>query len=350
MCTIPSMSSEDAACFLEAVSQHYWYQLELDELPVWGMVGEGAVSSQKTHVAPDASGHESYDTVYIYTHKKMSISFNGDRIIEVNLTSDRPVEVRAGVSIPFTYSVKWVETAKPFETRFNRYLDHSFFEHQIHWFSIFNSFMMVVFLCGLVALILMRTLRNDYAKYMRDEEDLDDSEKGMGDESGWKLVHGDVFRRPHLLTVYAAVIGTGYQLIALIFAVILIALMGSLYVDRGAITTTSIVAYALTSIVSGYKSGSIYRSYYYPNPSPGWIQTMLLTAVLFPFVVFAVIFMLNFIAIYYNTVNAIPFYTMVSVVSFCVLFLCGVAMRCDCWWCDVAASIGAVCRCRDGTV
>lgn len=41
---------------------------------------------------------------------------------------------------------------------------YSFFEHQIHWFSIFNSFMMVVFLCGLVALILMRLLRNDYAK------------------------------------------------------------------------------------------------------------------------------------------------------------------------------------------
>jgi hypothetical protein len=42
-----------------------------------------------------------------------------------------------------------------------------FFEHQIHWFSIFNSFMMVVFLCGLVALILMRTLKQDYAKARR---------------------------------------------------------------------------------------------------------------------------------------------------------------------------------------
>lgn len=69
-----------------------------------------------------------------------------------------------GSTIKFTYSVNWVETAMPFAQRFNRYLDHSFFEHQIHWFSIFNSFMMVVFLCGLVALILMRLLRNDYAK------------------------------------------------------------------------------------------------------------------------------------------------------------------------------------------
>lgn len=36
---------------------------------------------------------------------------------------------------------------------------------QIHWFSIFNSFMMVMFLTGLVAIILMRTLRKDFARW-----------------------------------------------------------------------------------------------------------------------------------------------------------------------------------------
>ena len=46
---------------------------------------------------------------------------------------------------------------------------------QIHWFSIFNSFMMVIFLTGLVSMILMRTLRNDYAKYARDDDDLVES-------------------------------------------------------------------------------------------------------------------------------------------------------------------------------
>lgn len=44
---------------------------------------------------------------------------------------------------------------------------------QIHWFSIFNSFMMVIFLTGLVSMILMRTLRNDYAKYARQDDDLE---------------------------------------------------------------------------------------------------------------------------------------------------------------------------------
>jgi len=43
-----------------------------------------------------------------------------------------------------------------------------FFLWQIHWFSIFNSFMI-----GLVSMILMRTLRKDYARYSK-EDDLDD--------------------------------------------------------------------------------------------------------------------------------------------------------------------------------
>ena len=45
---------------------------------------------------------------------------------------------------------------------------------QIHWFSIFNSSMILIFLTGLVAMILMRTLRADYARYTaRDEDDLE---------------------------------------------------------------------------------------------------------------------------------------------------------------------------------
>ena len=58
---------------------------------------------------------------------------------------------------------------------------------QIHWFSIFNSFMMVIFLVGLVSMILMRTLRKDYARYSK-EDDIDDMEKDLGDEYGWKQV------------------------------------------------------------------------------------------------------------------------------------------------------------------
>ncbi|VDN20660.1 unnamed protein product [Dibothriocephalus latus] len=50
----------------------------------------------------------------------------------------------------------------------------SLFHRQVHWFSIFNSFMMVIFLVALVSMILLRTLRKDYARYNKEDalEDL----------------------------------------------------------------------------------------------------------------------------------------------------------------------------------
>lgn len=46
--------------------------------------------------------------------------------------------------------------------------------------------MMVIFLTGLVAMILMRTLRNDYAKYTKhgDDDDLESLERDISEESG----------------------------------------------------------------------------------------------------------------------------------------------------------------------
>lgn len=50
--------------------------------------------------------------------------------------------------------------------------------------------MMVMFLTGLVSMILMRTLRRDYARYTRhgDDDDLESLERDISEESGWKLV------------------------------------------------------------------------------------------------------------------------------------------------------------------
>ena len=52
----------------------------------------------------------------------------------------------------------------------------------------------------------------------------------MSEESGWKLVHGDVFRSPRYLVLLSALVGTGAQLALLVLFVILIAIVGMLYV------------------------------------------------------------------------------------------------------------------------
>ena len=41
------------------------------------------------------------------------------------------------------FKVVWKKSDIQFEDRFDKYLDPNFFQHRIHWFSIFNSFMMV---------------------------------------------------------------------------------------------------------------------------------------------------------------------------------------------------------------
>lgn len=52
----------------------------------------------------------------------------------------------------------------------------------------------------------------------------------MSEESGWKLVHGDVFRTPLSLVLLSALVGTGAQLALLVLLVILLAIVGMLYV------------------------------------------------------------------------------------------------------------------------
>jgi len=140
------------------------------------------------------------DHAFIYTHKSLSLAKNGNRIIEVNLTSENPRPIELGKTYQMTYSVHWSDTSKEFESRFDRYLDFDFFEHQIHWFSIFNSFMMVIFLCGLVALILMKTLNKDYQRYLASDQQHDEMNALIEldkviDESGWKQIRGGWFIR-----------------------------------------------------------------------------------------------------------------------------------------------------------
>ncbi|XP_057793619.1 transmembrane 9 superfamily member 1 [Salvia miltiorrhiza] len=283
--------------FKDAIDNSYWFEFFMDDLPLWGFVGEAL---------PDRT-HDNRHV--LLTHKNLVINYNENQIIHVNLTQENAQPLEEGRVLEMTYSVKWVPTNTSFARRFDVYLDYPFFEHQIHWFSVFNSFMMVIFLTGLVSMILMRTLRNDYAKYAREDDDLETLERDVNEESGWKLVHGDVFRPTQHLALLSAVVGTGAQLSTLVLLVIILAIVGMLYIGRGAIVTTFIVCYAFTSFIAGYVSGGMYSR----HGGKSWIKSMILTASLFPFLCFGIGLILNTVAIFYGSLAAIPFGTMVVV-------------------------------------
>ena len=56
-------------------------------------------------------------------------------------------------------------------------------------------------------------------------------EKDLGDEYGWKQVHGDVFRPTSNAMLFSAMIGAGYQVTVVTFAVIIFAILGELYTE-----------------------------------------------------------------------------------------------------------------------
>lgn len=62
---------------------------------------------------------------------------------------------------------------------------HSLTAPQVHWFSIVNSLLIVLFLTAMIAMILIRNLHRDIMRYNRvptDEEKAEERE-----ETGWKV-------------------------------------------------------------------------------------------------------------------------------------------------------------------
>ncbi|KAK2715841.1 hypothetical protein QYM36_010416 [Artemia franciscana] len=288
-----TLTSESLRAFIYAVKNHYWYQMYIDDLPVWGVVGE-----------------QDNGEFYVWSHKKFDMGYSGNRIVDVNLTSENKVKIEAGARISFTYEVQWKLSSMKFEDRFEKYLDPTFFQHRIHWFSIFNSFMMVLFLVGLVSMILLRTLHKDYARYARDEES-EDLDHDLGDEYGWKQVHGEVFRPAQHATFFSALIGCGLHITTVVFCVIIFAILGELYTERGSLLSTALLVYALASPVSGYAGGSLYSR----MGGKKWMRQYLVTVMLLPVLIGTAVFFVNFFAIYYHATRMLHFKSILYMVA-----------------------------------
>ena len=238
-----TLSANDLKKFRRAVKDDYYFQMYYDDLPIWGFVGK--IEKILNPGAPELR-------YYLFTHVHFDVAYNGDKVIEINVSTDplRTVDITDGdsVRVEFSFSVKWKETRIPFNRRMEKYSRYSFLpQHlEIHWFSIINSCVTVLLLTGFLATILMRVLKNDFIKYSRDEDVAEESE-----ETGWKYIHGDVFRFPRAKSLFCAVIGTGTQLFAMTLFVFMLALVGVFYpYNRGALLTSVIVLYALTSGVA----------------------------------------------------------------------------------------------------
>jgi len=211
-------------------------------------------------------------------------------------------DIDAHDDVWYTYDILWVESAVRWASRWDNYLKME--GGEIHWLSILNSAMIVLFLTGLVAMILLRTLHRDIVKYneLATKEEIEE-------ETGWKLVHGDVFRKPQWSRLLVATIGSGVQLLGMAVVTMLFGALGFLSpAHRGGLLQSTLLLFTFMGALAGYSSARLYKLFQGDN----WKQATWLTALLVPGSVFGIFFVLNLLIWGQESAGAVPFATMFS--------------------------------------
>lgn len=242
----------------------------------------------------------------------------------VSPETSMPLELSDNSETPgvvFTYSVRWQESPTQFATRWDKYLH--VYDPKIHWFSLINSTIIVVFLSGMVFVILVRTLRKDITRYNKlDAFVLEDLSNGRNDgdfddtvqeDSGWKLVHGDVFRPPKRPLILAILVGNGAQLFMMTGFTIAFALLGFLSPsNRGGLGTVMVLLYTLFGGIGGFVASYTYKSL---GGSDRWREVMALTPTALPALVFGTFFLLDLFLWAKGSSGAVPFTTMLVIIG-----------------------------------
>eukprot|EP00823_Brevimastigomonas_motovehiculus_P000252 TRINITY_DN10361_c0_g1_i1.p1 TRINITY_DN10361_c0_g1~~TRINITY_DN10361_c0_g1_i1.p1 ORF type:complete len:632 (+),score=114.93 TRINITY_DN10361_c0_g1_i1:51-1946(+) len=335
-----SLTQDEIRDFRNAIADNYIFEMFIDNLPVKGFVGE---MEQRSHRVDNHLHNET--RYYLFTHLDFSIAFNGAHVISVNLTTDpeQRVELEYGKDIPveFSYSTHWRQVNVPYVDRQWYHARHAINDQptDIHWISIINSLALIGFLCSVLVCILIRFLNKDVARYMELEDD--EEEKGQKsinnaatdsttpsvatvsvgaggesqqqaqvhaqqqkEESGWKLVHGDVFRPPSCTMLFSVCIGAGTQILVLVVSLLLLSVIGTFYPgSRGKVYSAAVAIYCITSYIAGYIS----CKFYLQLGGERWATNAILVTLVFAGPFALVFFCINIIASYYGSSTAIPF-------------------------------------------
>ncbi|XP_076840236.1 transmembrane 9 superfamily member 4 [Brachyhypopomus gauderio] len=353
-------SAADSKLMGERIKEEYYVHLIADNLPVATRLEfnpyreAGGEEEQKKEGARDVQFEHGYrlgfsdnNKYYLHNHLSFILYFHKEKVEEeeehnyrvvrfevvplsVNLDalkvdgttgrctlpessgSAQEIDTSKENSVLFTYSVHWEESPVKWASRWDTYLTMS--DVQIHWFSIVNSVVVVFFLSGILSMIIIRTLRKDIANYNR-EDDIEDTME----ESGWKNVHGDVFRPPQYPMILSSLLGSGIQLFCMVLIVIFVAMLGMLSPSsRGALMTTACFLFMFMGVFGGYFAGRLYRTL----KGHRWKKGAFWTATLYPAVVFGICFVLNCFIWGEHSSGAVPFTTMLALL--CMWF--GISM------------------------
>jgi transmembrane 9 superfamily member 2/4 len=233
--------------------------------------------------------------------------------------------------IKFTYSVRFVESDVQWVTRFDPLLNasQSGKNRKIQYFAIINSLLLCLFLTSIFAVVLLRTLRRDCARYGfttgntgRSESvatgmasaggsmlALDDFEDSFEADSGWRMLRGDVFRPPPSGELLCVLVGSGIQLVFVSLVTLSVCLFGVFRTERrGQLVTALIVTWALSSSIAGYVATSLHRAI----GGTRWKLVTFGVSVVLPGTVFATFLVINTFLWAKGSIGAAPFVTLFS--------------------------------------
>ncbi|XP_059617869.1 transmembrane 9 superfamily member 2 [Phlebotomus argentipes] len=245
-------------------------------------------------VVPSSINHRNPDAPDCNSKEALAIEAN-------SLASGQKINITYTYSVNFhrNNTIKW-------SSRWD-YILESMPHTNIQWFSILNSLVIVLFLSGMVAMIMLRTLHKDIARYNQMECGEDAQE-----EFGWKLVHGDVFRPPRKGMLLSVLLGSGVQVFFMTLVTLAFACLGFLSpANRGALMTCAMVLFVLLGTPAGYVSSRIYKSF----GGIKWKSNVLLTSMLSPGLVFGLFFVMNLVLWGKGSSGAVPFSTLLALLA-----------------------------------
>ncbi|KAM6482340.1 Endomembrane protein 70-domain-containing protein [Trichoderma sp. SZMC 28011] len=253
------------------------------------------------------------------------------------------------LNIPYTYSVYFREDDSiEWAHRWDLYFVNQEDGTRIHWMAIINSLIICGLLTGIVMIILARTIHSDINKGISaeegkarakraakpkgektsgllsqgtdadkdDDDDLSDEGEALEEATGWKLLHGDVFRKPRLGILLAPLVGSGMQLFFMAMGLVSLGALGVLNPSfRGGFISVGVGLFIFAGLFSGYFSARVFKSF----DGADYRANALVTALLFPGLTFGLVFILNLFVWAQASSTAIPFGTLVAIL---LLWLC----------------------------
>lgn len=341
-----SFSLSDVNLLVSRIIKNYRVRLTLDELPVvvrWNKtytlgypLGDNTASKGEVHVINHLSFTimyhipDEYESLATATYKRQENVYRivGFEVSPASVSNSKcpsaensePFIIpaararRTATQIPFTYSVRFVESRVRWSSRFDTLLKVSRARQKMQLFAISNSIMLAIVLTASLAVVLFRTLRRDCARFGLSASDLiDDFNDDFDNDVGWRMLRGDVFRAPPAAGILSVLCGSGAQLVIVTFVTLLFALLGIVSPHRrGDLITGLIIIWVLSSGFGGYVAARLHKAM-------GGVRWKLVTfgvGLVLPGIAFSTFFVINLFLWMMGSTGAAPFLTI-----FMLLFL-----------------------------